>query len=323
MHYYYILLATILAVSMVLYFRIADHFNIIDKPNARSSHSQVTIRGGGVIFYVAALCWWIWSGGGYPYFMVGLTLITLVSFVDDVKTLSNKIRLSVHLTSVALLFAEWGLYAYPWYWWVVALIVVIGTINAYNFMDGINGITSMYSFAVLLLLWIANSKLSFIDDRLLVAVAISNAVFAFFNFRKKARCFAGDVGSVSMCFILLFATISLIIHQQNLIYFLFFAVYGVDSVLTIMHRLARKENIFEAHRSHLYQYLANEAGGNRLLISYCYGLLQVGVGLAVFRLAAMPVSTQLWGSLLLLVILSSLYIMIRQSLVKKYQIKHG
>jgi UDP-GlcNAc:undecaprenyl-phosphate GlcNAc-1-phosphate transferase len=316
-------LTIVLFILMLVYFQIADRFNIIDKPNARSSHSQITIRGGGIIFYLAALSWWIWSGGGYPYFMIGLTLITLVSFIDDVKTLSNKIRFGVHLTSVALLFAEWGLYAYPWYWWFVALIVVIGTINAYNFMDGINGITSMYSFAILLLLWIANTSVSFMDERLLLLVGIANAIFAFFNFRKKAKCFAGDVGSVSMSFILLFATISLVIQQQNLLYFLFFAVYGIDSVWTILHRLARKENIFQAHRTHLYQYLANEAGGNRLLISYTYGLLQFGVGIFVFRLAALPLSTQLWGAFLILGILSSLYLVIRGYLIKKYQIKVG
>lgn len=315
--------AILLWIAMLAYFKIADRYNIIDKPNERSSHTQITIRGGGILFYLAALMWWLWSGGGYPYFMMGLTLITLISFLDDIMTLSNKLRFGVHLTAVALLFAEWGLYAYPWYWWLIALVVVIGTINAYNFMDGINGITSMYSFAILALLWVANLAVKFIDERLLMMVAIANAVFAFYNFRQKAKCFAGDVGSVSMCFILLFATISLIIHQQNLIYFLFFAVYGVDTVWTILFRLSRKENIFKAHRTHLYQYLANEARGNRLLIAYSYGLLQFGVGLLVFRLAGQALSVQIWGSLLLLGVLSSIYLVIRGYVLKKYKIKIG
>src|SRR5690606_28923288 len=128
-----------------------------------------------------------------------------------------------------------------------------------------NGITAMYSFAVLLLLWLANREMGFVDDRLLYYTAIANGVFAFFNFRQKAKCFAGDVGSVSMCFILLFATLSLILATGNVIYILFFAVYGVDSVMTIIFRLLRRENIFKAHRTHLYQYLANEAGGNRCI----------------------------------------------------------
>lgn len=313
--------AILLWIAMLAYFKIADRYNIIDKPNERSSHTQITIRGGGILFFLAALMWWLWSGGGYPYFMIGLTMITLISFIDDMMTLSNKLRFGVHLTAVALLFAQWGLYAYPWFWWLIALVVVIGTINAYNFMDGINGMTSMYSFAILVLLWVANEAVHFIDERLLIMVAIANAIFAFYNFRKKAMCFAGDVGSVSMCFILLFATISLIIHQQNLLYFLFFSVYGVDTVWTILFRLSRKENIFQAHRTHLYQYLANEAKGNRLLISYTYGLLQCVVGFLVFRLASQPLNVQIWGAMLILGLLSLLYLSLRAYLIRKYQIK--
>src|SRR5690606_34950528 len=151
----YVLLALMLFGLMLVYFRLADRYNIIDKPNERSSHTQVTIRGGGVIFYIGALAWFIWSGASYPYFFAGLTLITLVSFLDDMFTLSNRIRISVHLLSVLLLFLEVQLFEYPLWVIPVALILVIGTINAYNFMDGINGITSMNSFAILLLLWLA------------------------------------------------------------------------------------------------------------------------------------------------------------------------
>src|SRR5690606_23528492 len=100
----YVLLALLLFGLMLVYFRLADRYNIIDKPNERSSHTQVTIRGGGVIFYIGALAWFIWSGASYPYFFAGLTLITLVSLLDDMFTLSNRIRTSVHLLSVLLLF---------------------------------------------------------------------------------------------------------------------------------------------------------------------------------------------------------------------------
>src|SRR5690606_30118126 len=274
----YALIAVVLFAAMFVYFRIADRYNIIDKPNQRSSHTQITIRGGGIVFYLGALAWFIWSGAAYPYFFAGLTLIMLIRFLDAIMTLSNGLRISIHLISVLLLFGDVQLFEFPWYLLPVALVLVIGTINAYNFMDGINGITAMYSFAVLLLLWLANRDIGFVDDRLLYCTAIAIAVFAFFNFRQRARCFAGHVGSVGMSFILIFATLSLILTTGNLIYIVFFAVYGVDSVLTIIYRLLRRENIFEAHRTHLYQYLANEAGGNRLLIATCYGALQVGVG---------------------------------------------
>ncbi len=312
----YGLTAILLFMAMLVYFRIADRYHIIDKPNERSSHTQVTIRGGGVVFYIGALIWFIWSGGGYPYFFIGLTLIMLISFLDDVMTLSNRLRIGVHLAAVLLLFLQVGLFAEVWYIVPIALILVIGTINAYNFMDGINGITAMYSFAVLLLLWLANRDLQFVDERLLYCVGIANGVFAFFNFRQRAQCFAGDVGSVGMSFILIFATLSLMLLTENLIYILFFAVYGVDSVLTIIQRLLRRENIFKAHRTHLYQYLANEAGGNRLMIAYSYGLLQVGVGLVVFKMAMCPVKVQLWGSAGVLMVLGIIYLLLKRYVLR-------
>src|SRR5690606_25766434 len=265
----YALIAILLFAAMLVYFRIADRYNIIDRPNERSSHTRLTIRGGGIVFYLGALAWFIWSGAAYPYFFAGLTFITLISFLDDILTLSNRIRISVHLLSVILLFVEVGLFDQIWWIVPIALILVIGTINAYNFMDGITGITAMYSFAVLLLLWLANREVGFVDDRLLYCTAIANGVFAFFNFRKRARCFAGDVGSVSMCFSLLFATLSLMLATGNVIYILVFAVYGVDSVMTSIVRRSRRENIFKAHPTHLYQYLAKEAKGNRLVIAVC------------------------------------------------------
>src|SRR5690606_33484256 len=102
--------------------------------------------------------------------------------------------------------------------------LVIGIVNAYNFMDGINGITACNSFAVLLLLWLANQKNTFIPNDYLYFIAIGNFVFFSFNFRNKAKCFAGDVGSVSMAFILLYALSKLILQSQQLIYLLFLAV---------------------------------------------------------------------------------------------------
>ncbi len=302
----------LLFLAMLTYFRIADRYNIIDKPNERSSHTAITIRGGGIVFYLGALAWFTWSGATYSYFFAGLTPIMLISFLDDILTLSNRIRIGIHLLAVVLLFVEVQLFALPWYIAPLALVLVIGTINAYNFMDGINGITAMYSFAVLLLLWLANRDTSFIDDRLLYCTAIANGVFAFFNFRQHAKCFAGDVGSVGVSFILLFATLSLILTTGNPIYILLFAVYGVDTVLTIIQRLLRRENIFKAHRTHLYQYLANEGRGNRLVIATCYGILQVGIGLLILAAVSEPAKVQTGIAVCILVLLSGLYVGIRR-----------
>lgn len=314
----YIIVLLLLFLAMQFYFRVADRYNIIDKPNARSSHSRITLRGAGVIFYLGVLVWFIWSDFTYSWFFTGLTTISLISFFDDVFTLSNRLRLSVHLISVLLMMYQLGLFIFPWYGVLMVLILIIGIINAYNFMDGINGITAAYSFAVLLLLWLMNCKIGFMEEDLLLYTALANVVFTYFNFRHKARCFAGDVGSVSMSFILIFGVATLMIRTENPVYIMFFAVYGTDTILTILHRLFRRENIFKAHRMHLFQCLANEAGGDRLVISSVYGLLQLAIGLIVIQFQDQSARTQLGISLVILLILCGLYIGIKRWVYKRY-----
>ncbi|WP_426790111.1 MraY family glycosyltransferase [Sphingobacterium sp. WOUb80] len=307
-----------LLIVEILYFKVADRFNIIDKPNERSSHSSVTLRGGGVVFYFGAFIFFILSGFEYPWFFLGLTLMTLISFLDDVFTLSNKIRLIVHFTSVLLMAYQLDLFDMPWYYLLISFIVVVGVINAYNFMDGINGITACYSLAVGGLLIIVNQKLDFVAHDLLNFSLLGVLVFTFFNFRTKAKCFAGDVGSVAIAYILLFSLGQLILKTGNLIYILFLAVYGIDAVWTIIRRLARRENIFEAHRSHLYQFLGNEAGVNKLLISFFYGTIQFVIGCVVLNFDSSDFSTQLIFSVLLLVVLSAVYLVLKTYIIKKY-----
>lgn len=314
----YIIIFVVLFVAELLYFRIADRFNIIDKPNERSSHSTVTLRGGGIIFYIGALAFFILSDFQYPYFFSGLTLIAIVSLADDIKPLFNKVRLAIHFLSVLLMAYEVQGFSLPWYYLVITFIIVVGVINAYNFMDGINGITAAYSLAVGGLLLLASHQIDFIDRDLLIYTMLSLLVFAFFNFRNKARCFAGDVGSVSIAFILLFALAALIMQTGNLLYVLFLAVYGTDAVWTIIRRLYLKENIFEAHRSHLYQYLGNEMGINKLLISFLYGAVQFLIGLLVFQFDGQPASTQLIFAIALLLLLSVAYLTGKSFVIRRY-----
>lgn len=260
----------------IVYFKIADHFNIIDKPNARSSHQTITLRGGGIIFSLAALIFFFAFRFQYPYFIIGLFLISLISFLDDIFTLNNKIRLGIHLLAVVLMFYQWQLFSLSWYWIPVALIFVIGTINAYNFMDGINGITGGYSLlAIATLYYINESVISFTSSDLLITIGLSLLVFNFFNFRKKAKCFAGDVGSVSIAFIIVFLIGQLVIKTQNFNYILLLLLYGLDAVVTITFRVIRKENIFEAHRSHFYQFLSNEKKYPHLLVVSIYMFIQL------------------------------------------------
>ncbi|WP_286862903.1 MULTISPECIES: MraY family glycosyltransferase [Sphingobacterium] len=314
----YILVLIALFILELVYFKVADRFNIIDKPNERSSHSSITLRGGGTVFYFGAFIYFIYSGFQYPWFFIGLTLMTIVSFLDDIFTLSNKIRLLIHFSSVLLMAYQLDLFDMPWYYLLIGFIVVVGVINAYNFMDGINGITACYSLAVGALLMIVNQQLNFIAQDLLIFSLSGVLVFTFFNFRTRAKCFAGDVGSVAIAYILLFALGLLILKTGNLIYILFLVVYGIDAVWTIIRRISRKENIFEAHRSHLYQFLGNEAGVNKLLISFLYGLIQFGIGYIVIEFSRQPLQEQLIFSGALISILSVIYLILKTYIIKRF-----
>ena len=133
-------------------------------------------------------------------------------------------------------------------------------------------------------------------------------VFNYFNFRTKARCFAGDVGSISIAVIILFLLLKLILQEQNLIYILFLSVYGVDSVLTIIHRLFLKENIFKAHRHHLFQVLVHNLKIPHLLMSSIYMLIQGIICCIVIFNLQYSISTQLVTGLSIVISLVTLYI---------------
>ena len=213
---YYIIILVLLFLAELFYFRIADKCNIIDKPNERSSHTRITLRGGGIIFYFGVLTYFLTSHFEYPWFMLALTLITFISFVDDIRSTSQVLRLVFHFSAMALMFYQWGLFSLPWWTLLVALIVCTGIINAYNFMDGINGITGGYSLVVLVALaYINEAVVPFVEQGFILTVLCSVVVFNFFNFRKRAKCFAGDVGSVCIAFVLLFFIGKLVIRTED------------------------------------------------------------------------------------------------------------
>ncbi len=272
---YYLVILVLLFLAELFYFKLADKCNIIDKPNERSSHTKVTLRGGGIIFYFGALAYFLTNHWEYPWFMVALTLITFIRFVDDIRSISQGLRLVFHFSAMALMFCQWGLFSLSWWWIIVALVICTGIINAYNFMDGINGITGGYSLVVLVALAYINAEItSFVEPALINTVLCSVLVFCFFNFRKKAKCFAGDVGSVSIAFILLFLIGKLILTTGDFSWIILLSVYGVDSVLTIIHRLMLHENIGLPHRKHMYQLMANELKMPHVVVALIYMVAQ-------------------------------------------------
>ncbi len=273
-------------ILMLLYFRVANHFNIIDKPNERSSHTEITLRGGGIIFWFSALIYFLQHFQNNSFFFTGITLVSLVSFWDDIQSLSNKIRIGVHFLSITLIFYDLNLFTLIPIWTVlIAYILAIGLINAYNFMDGINGITGLYTLVVMgALLYVNTSIQLFTDGDFIKYAIIASLVFLFFNYRKKAKCFAGDVGSIAIAFWIIYLILKLILVTNSLIWLLFLAVYGVDAICTITHRLYLRQNIFEAHRLHLYQVLSNEYKIQHRLVSLYYALIQAGVSFLVIKL---------------------------------------
>ena len=279
----YTILGLVLMILMLLYFKVADKFNIIDKPNQRSSHTEITLRGGGIIFWFSALLYFVQHFQNNYFFFTGITLVSLVSFWDDIQNLSNKIRISVHFISITLIFYDLGLFNLVPLWGVIiAYVLAIGLINAYNFMDGINGITGLYTLVVMGSLLYVNTKIQlFTDGNFIKYAMIASLVFLFFNYRKKAKCFAGDVGSIAIAFWIIYLVLKLILITNSVIWLLFLAVYGVDAICTILHRLYLKQNIFEAHRLHFYQVLSNEYKIQHRLVSLYYALAQIVVSVLV------------------------------------------
>jgi UDP-N-acetylmuramyl pentapeptide phosphotransferase/UDP-N-acetylglucosamine-1-phosphate transferase len=297
----YLVIAVLFFVLLKVYFKLADRFNIIDKPNERSSHSIVTIRGGGIIFLIAALTVLCQHFSAFWLPVLGIMIIGLISFLDDIYTLPNRVRIVFHIVSVSLMFMYLHVFTFPVWAILLLYVLVIGIINAYNFMDGINGITGVYSLVILGGLQYVNmQQVAFVDTDMIWLPMIACIVFLFFNFRSKAVCFAGDVGSVTIAFWVVTLLLQLIFTTGNWIYILFLAVYGVDTILTIIHRLILRQNIFKAHRLHFYQLLANERKVPHLLVSLFYGLIQ---GLIIlFVVSGNETGYQEWTKVLLVLL---------------------
>ena len=283
----YIVIFILLLIAELLYFRIADKYNIIDKPNERSSHSTIVLRGGGIIFLIGIWIWSVFFGFQYPWFLVGLTLVAGISFVDDIHSLPDSVRLVAQFAAAVMAFYQLGILHWSM-WWIIllALIVYVGATNVINFMDGINGITAGYSLAVLIPLALVNMDDIFVEQSLIISTILASLVFCIFNFRPKgkAKCFAGDVGSIGIAFIILFLLGNVIIRTMDITWLIFLLIYGVDGCLTIVHRIMLHENLGEAHRKHAYQIMANELKVGHVKVALLYTVMQLVISLGFIYL---------------------------------------
>lgn len=330
---YGVIFVILLALELI-YFKIANRCNIIDKPNERSSHSTIVLRGGGIIFMLGLWIWVAFYGFGYPWFLAAVTLIAGVSFVDDIRSLPDSVRLVAQFVAMGLMFYQLGLFemfqmsdgsllsgiVVPALIVLLAIVVCVGASNIINFMDGINGITGGYALASLIPLFILNRELGFVEDSLVVTVVLADVVFCLFNFRPKgkAKCFAGDVGSIGIAFILLFLIGRLVMLTGDVTYLIFLLVYGVDGCLTICHRIMLHENLGEAHRKHAFQLMANELKIGHVTVSLIYMALQMAVSLGFIYLCPNSTAAHWVYLAIALAVLAIAYILFK----KKYYHLH-
>lgn len=313
----YIIITALLFVLELLYFRIADKFDIIDKPNSRSSHTQITLRGGGIIFPIAVMVAYFF-GFVSLWVTIAIVIVAIISFIDDIKPLPNIPRLAIHIAAALLIFYDLKLLEEAWWLIPIMLLFLLSWVNAFNFMDGINGITVLFSMVTLLTFAILPQNSS--ELPLLISIISACLVFGFFNFRKKAKTFAGDVGSISLAMLISYLMINTMIKTNQIAYVLFFATYGIDAFITIINRMIKKENIFDAHRSHLYQYMANEYGMSHLVVSCWYAVVQIIINIFLIYMHNSGQLSLLNASIFVSFLIFS-YLLIRRSLLKKIRNK--
>ncbi|MDN3619158.1 UDP-GlcNAc--UDP-phosphate GlcNAc-1-phosphate transferase [Polaribacter undariae] len=314
----------ILIVASFLYLKLANKFNIVDKPNERSSHTKVTIRGGGIIFPVAILLFFFINDFLYPFFVLGLFLISFVSFLDDIYTLSSRVRFPFQIIAISLILFQAAFPVFPLYYSVLCLVLGVAVINMFNFMDGINGITGMYSLAVLSGMYFINLNEAIVHTDLIVFSGLSLLVFGFYNFRKKALFFAGDIGSIAIGMLLFFIGFLFVLELHSPILLLLILVYGVDTALTMLYRIIyTKESILDPHRHHVYQKLVDVSKISHLKVSLGYGVLQLVVNFIILKTYKLDMSTQLIVFFGVIILFILLYIFLFRLLAKKAKMNNA
>jgi UDP-N-acetylmuramyl pentapeptide phosphotransferase/UDP-N-acetylglucosamine-1-phosphate transferase len=318
-----------------MYIRIAHFYNIYDHPVGRSSHLNRTITGFGVFVLFGLLLYSI----AFPYtlksfFIIGLLMISTISYIDDLVFVKHFIRLVFQVFALTLMAIE-----LPFNYMmdfeklplIIAIVILgIGVLNAFNFMDGINGMLGLTNLVILLsFLWlnsnsvdIKGNPISFIRNEFLYTYIIGVSIFLGLNLRRKAIVFAGDTGSIALAFIVLYLMLNLIFKTGNYAYFLLFSVFGIDAGLTVIFKLLLRENIFVPHRDFLFKKLVHVGKYKHVNISIIYASLQALINIIVI---ALPLQGRLSAQLSILFIftitLCAVYIFIRNKYTKKRVIR--
>ncbi|MES2618084.1 MAG: UDP-GlcNAc--UDP-phosphate GlcNAc-1-phosphate transferase [Bacteroidota bacterium] len=328
---YYLLAAPLSFVLFAfLYLRLAKYFNIYDHPVGRSSHINRTITGFGIFILYGLAVYCI----SYPYylksfFIIGLVMLSIISFIDDIVFIKHFIRLIFQVFALTLLAIELPfdyISAEKWPTIIACVILGIGVLNAFNFMDGINGMLGLNSLVILLSFWWLNGnsvdleghKIMFVSPNFIYTMILGVITFLFFNLRTKARVFAGDVGSIGLAFVIFYLMMNLIFKTGNYAYLLLFSVIGIDAGLTVIYKLIVRENIFVPHRDFLFKKLVHVGKEKHLKISAIYAGVQALISIVVIVL---PLQKKLSAQLSILfigvVLLGGIYISVRNRYTKQ------
>lgn len=316
--YYYLIIFLLLSAGMFIYLKIAEKWSIVDQPNLRSSHQITTKRGAGILYLLAFVIYLMVSSNNNLTLILSGLILGGVGFIDDLKNLNFKIKLAIQLIVIISYLIVQDYLSLDWYYTILILVFLIASINIFNFMDGINGLTILYSLSFLMSFYYINTEFtSFINPNMLLVMIICNVIIGFLNIRTKAVCFIGDVGSISMGF--LYATLALIlmIKTNSFAPLVLIMVYAVDAGWTIMERLSLKENIFLPHRRHLYQILVNELRFSHILISISYFTIQMLLNM-VWLLNYENINSGIFLSTTF-IILSICYLIIKKAVLKKLE----
>ena len=313
----YLIVFLILLLVALVYHRLALRFEIIDKPNHRSSHIHTTVRGGGILFPLAVIFWWLAFDFHHTWMIIGIVWVATISLLDDIYTISSKIRFAIQFLALTMAFYDLGVFTQiNWIALPVLYFICLAVINGVNFMDGINGITGVYGLVFLGSMLAVNTYMGIFDQYLLRYEILAICVFLIFNLRKKALMFAGDIGSISLAYLMIYLLIQWYLYSGSWTVILFLLIYGLDSAITIFDRIRKGEKISEPHRTHLYQILANQGGMLHVSIALIYAFLQFAVNFGFF---IYPKTTPgSYEGLGIIVLTGLVYIVIKAFLLKKY-----
>ncbi len=314
-----IIFLSLLLVGLI-YHRLANRLGIVDKPNNRSSHTHVTVRGGGIIFPIAALIWWFTNDYQNTWMIIGLLWVATVSMLDDIYSLSGRLRMGVQFIGISMAFYDLDLFNQMPPWSLPILyFIALGILNAINFMDGINGISGLYAAVFFASIMAVNIYLPIFNVSLPEYQILAISVFLIFNLRRKAIMFAGDIGSISLAYLMIYYLTQWYLEAGDWTIILFLMIYGVDAFLTLANRLKDGEDLGEPHRKHFYQILVNQAGASHVLVALSYAIIQLLINLVFFILPQSTPSPYLAS--IILVVTGVVYVFAKRLVKKKYAVE--